>query len=221
MPESAGRHVFPPSSGLREAVRRAQVERRRRLRVDRDRPAEGRAKCGPGAPAVGCPEDTVLPGGDVERSRSAGVDCEREQVVGRRLARRRPGRPSSRLRAHRRCPRHRRFRGWPGRPRSPRDSRRGSAPYATSLRRPRSSRSCCAPPFRFVQAPSTAANRICGFAGSIASASTESGDAGSVRHVLPPSFDLLTWHARHPQRHRSRCCRWDRLRARRRFLPRA
>ena len=133
--------------GLHDAVRGgAQVERRWRLRVDRDRPAEGRAECGPGAPPVGCPEDTLLPGGDIERSRRMGVD--RESAQG---CRRVPYPPTAmsarrqRSRAHRRCPRHRPFRGWPGRPRSPRDCRRGSARYARSRRRPRSSRSSCGP----------------------------------------------------------------------------
>src|SRR4051812_43582726 len=54
---------------LRDAVRRANVDRRRRLRVERDRRGEACTQGAPGASTIGCPEDTFLPGRDIERLR--------------------------------------------------------------------------------------------------------------------------------------------------------
>ena len=207
--------------GLRDPVRGAQVERRWRLRVDRDRPAEARAQCAPGCAAVGCPEDTLLPGGDIKRSRITGVERETGEVDAGALPADCPGQPTVSAHEHTGGA-HGVDGSGAGRVDGDRPEivRRGSARCARSRRRLRSSRSCCAPCVRpgafHCREQDLRVRRV----------DRQSADRTRRCRERPPGPTTVGRLAdmaaqRHPQRHRQRCCRWGRPRARRRSLHRA
>ena len=198
MPESAGRHVFPPSRVFAIPSVAPEVEAST-APAGRSRSAAPRLapSAAPGASAVGCPEDTLFPRGDVERSRIAGVEREGGEVVGGCPARRLPGQPT--------VSGHEHTGGAHGidgsgagrvdgdRPEISVVAQHG-APGRAAVRghRDRAVPLSVRPGALHCREQDPRVRRV------DRQRMTKLGDAGSVRHVLPPSTDLLTWPAATP-----------------------